>query len=64
MVFAQAPAGTSQSGTTQAQQGRRGFMGRHLNRMAQQLNLTDSQKQQGREIFQEARQSAHPFVKS
>ena len=61
MVFAQVPAGTSQSGTTQAQPGRRGFMRRHLNRMAQQLNLTDSQKQQGREIFQQARQSAQPI---
>ena len=61
MVFAQAPAGSSQSGTTQAQQGRRGFMRRHLNRMAQQLNLTDSQKQQSRAIFQQARQSAQPI---
>lgn len=61
MVFAQAPAGASPSATTQAQQGRRGFMRRHWDRIAQQLNLTDSQKQQSRAIFQQARQSARPL---
>jgi Spy/CpxP family protein refolding chaperone len=62
MVFAQAPAGTSQQpGTTQAQKGRRGFMRRHMGRVAQQLNLTDTQKQQSRAIFEQARQSAQPI---
>lgn len=61
MVFAQAPAGGSQSASTQAQQGRRRFMRRHLDRIAQQLNLTDSQKQQSRAIFRQARQSAQPI---
>lgn len=32
----------------------------HLARIAQALNLTDSQKQQAREIFQQARHSAQP----
>ena len=61
MVFAQAPAGNSQPNTTEAQQGRRGFMRRHMARIAQQLNLTDAQKQQSRAIFQQARQSAQPI---
>lgn len=59
MVYAQAP--TNQSETVpKAQQGRRGMKRRHLDRIAQTLNLTDAQKQQARAIFQQARQSAQP----
>ena len=50
IIFAQAPT----------HQGRRAFVRRHLQRIAQALNLTDSQKQQARAIFQQARQSAQP----
>jgi len=61
MVFAQTPAGTSQSETGTAKQGRHGFMRRHLGRVTQALNLTDSQKQQSRAIFQQARESSQPL---
>jgi periplasmic protein CpxP/Spy len=61
LVFAQAPANTPKAGEAQAQTGRRGFMRRHMERIAQQLNLTDSQKQQAQTIFQQARQSAQPI---
>lgn len=60
IVFAQAPASNSQLDAP-AKQGRRGFMRRHQARIAQALNLTDSQKQQARTIFQQARQSAQPL---
>jgi len=61
MVFAQAPASTnSQTQAPQARPGRRGFMQRHLQHLAQALNLSDSQKQQARTIFQQARESAQP----
>ena len=61
LAFAQAPASTPKPGEAQAQTGRRGFMRRHMERIAQQLNLTDSQKQQAKTIFQQARQSAQPI---
>jgi Spy/CpxP family protein refolding chaperone len=60
MVFAQAPTNNSQPAAPSAQQGRHGFMRRHVDRIAQMLNLTDAQKQQARAIFQQARQSAQP----
>ncbi len=62
MVFAQAPTTTpAQPATPQAREGRHGFVRRHLEHIAQALNLTDSQKQQARTIFQQARQSAQPI---
>ena len=60
MTFAQAPAGNEPTQTPKAHQGRRGFMTRHLERIAKTLNLTDSQKQQARTIFQQARDSSRP----
>jgi len=59
-VFAQGPADNLQPSAPNRQEGRRNFAG-HLERMAQSLNLTDSQKEQARTIFQEARQSAQPI---
>jgi Spy/CpxP family protein refolding chaperone len=52
-VSAQAPANNSQPSAPNRQG--------HLERMAQSLNLTDSQKEQARTIFQQARQSAQPI---
>jgi len=60
MVFAQTSGSNEQTLAPKAQQGRRGFMRRHLERIAQALNLTDSQKQQARAIFRQARESARP----
>jgi periplasmic protein CpxP/Spy len=59
ILFAQAPAGDLQPGVS-TQQGRRDFMRWNLEHIAQALNLTDSQKEQARTIFQQARQSAEP----
>ena len=59
IVFAQAPTGNLQPGAS-TQQGRRGFMRWNLEHTAQALNLTDSQKEQARTIFQQARRSAEP----
>lgn len=55
MVFAQTP---SPSGN--ARPGIHNFMHQRLARAAQELNLTDAQKQQARTIFQQARQTAQP----
>lgn len=61
MAFAQASAvSNSPTNAPKAQEGRCGFMRQHLEHLAQTLNLTDSQKQQARTIFQQARQSAQP----
>ena len=59
IVFAQAPTGNSQPGAS-TQRGRGGFKRWNLEHIAQALNLTDSQKEQARTIFQQARQSAEP----
>ena len=63
IVFAQTPTVDSRPGAVHAQEGRRGFMWGHmdLDHVAQVLNLTDSQKEQARTIFQQARQSAEPI---
>jgi periplasmic protein CpxP/Spy len=61
IIFAQAPSTNPQQNTGTAQQGRRGFMHRHMARFAEQLNLTDAQKQHARSIFQQARESAQPL---
>lgn len=61
MVFAQAPTTNPQPAPPQARPGRHGFVRRPLAHIAQALNLTDSQKQQARTIFQQARQSAQPI---
>ena len=55
MMFAQAP---SPSPNTQARP--HNFIRQHMARIAQQLNLTDTQKQQAKTIFQQARQTAQP----
>ncbi|PWU06463.1 MAG: hypothetical protein C5B51_12295 [Terriglobia bacterium] len=54
MVFAQAPAPNPQGGP-------HAFMRRHMARLAQELNLTDAQKQQAKTIFQNARTTAQPL---
>lgn len=59
--FAQAPAGNLRPDAEGTQEGRRGFMSGHLDRFTQALNLTDSQKEQARKIFDSARQSAQPI---
>jgi Spy/CpxP family protein refolding chaperone len=57
---APAPAPETQ-GTPHAHSAHRNFLQRHLARIAQQLNLTDTQKQQARSIFQQAREQAMPI---
>jgi Spy/CpxP family protein refolding chaperone len=64
IIVAQNPTGDSQAGAVQAQQGRQCMMmGGHLDldHIAQALNLTDSQKEQARTIFQNVKQSAQPI---
>jgi periplasmic protein CpxP/Spy len=60
IVFAQAPAGNPQQGMPKTQEERQSLTG-HLEHMAQALNLTDSQKERARMIFEHARQSAQPI---
>jgi Spy/CpxP family protein refolding chaperone len=55
MIFAQAPA---PSPNPQARP--HNFIRQHMAQIAQQLNLTDAQKQQAKMIFQQARQTAQP----
>jgi Spy/CpxP family protein refolding chaperone len=63
MVFAQSPTGDSQPGAGDTQEGRRGFMGGRfdLDHVAQALNLTDTQKEQARTIFEKARTASQPI---
>ncbi len=60
MVFAQAPSTNPQPGSNAVRQGRRAFKRHHMQRIAEQLNLTDAQKEQAKTIFQQARESARP----
>ena len=60
MIFAQAPSTNPQPDAGSRQQGRRGFMRRHMARIGQELNLTDAQKQQAKTIFQQARETGKP----
>jgi Spy/CpxP family protein refolding chaperone len=59
IIFAQGTGSNSQPGVPKAPEERRSVTG-HLEHMAQALNLTDSQKEQARMIFQRARDSAQP----
>jgi Spy/CpxP family protein refolding chaperone len=62
MAFAQTgpatPAPGVQSG--RSQEARRNFAKEHLARISQELNLTDTQKTQAKEIFNRARETAKP----
>jgi protein CpxP len=57
MMFAQAP---SPSPNPNPQARPHNFIRQRMARVAQQLNLTDAQKQQAKTIFQQARQTAQP----
>ena len=61
LVFAQAPSGNSQPGDSSSQQGRQDVTSRHLERLAQIFDLTDSQKENARTIFEQAEQTAQPI---
>ncbi len=61
IVFAQAPARNMPRGDTNAQGKPNDFMVRHLEHLAQVLNLTDSQKEQARTLFEQTRQAAQPI---
>jgi Spy/CpxP family protein refolding chaperone len=61
IAFAQAAADNSQPGTPTTQEEKRPNLTSHLEHMAQALNLTDSQRERARIIFQNARQSAQPI---
>ena len=63
MALAQTPAPAPQPGRGMAGMGMRGMGMRGMihQRMMQNLNLTDAQKEQAKAIFQEARQNAQPI---
>jgi len=63
IVFAQTPGGEPRPMAPNSEEGQRGFMrGRpDMDRMAADLNLTESQRAQARTIFQTARQTAQPI---
>jgi Spy/CpxP family protein refolding chaperone len=63
IVFAQTPTGDSHPSAVNTQEERRGFMCGHLDldHVTQVLNLTDSQKEQARMIFQHAQELAQPI---
>jgi Spy/CpxP family protein refolding chaperone len=63
ITFAQTPSGDLQPGDAHTPEGRLGFMRGHmdLDRVAQALNLTNSQKEQARTIYQHARETAQPI---
>jgi len=56
LIVAQGPSAKRLPGST----GGRGFNG-HVEHLAQALNLTDSQKEQARTIFRNARESSQPI---
>ena len=60
MAFAQTQPKTEPPAPAEAHQGRRAATHGRLEHLAQALNLTDSQKQEARTIFQQARESARP----
>ena len=60
MAFAQTQTENPQPAPAQTHQGRHAAVRGRLQHLAQVLNLTDSQKQEARTIFQQARQSARP----
>ena len=62
IILAQAPSGNSQPPAANPQGGPHSFMGGHLGDITQVLNLTDSQKEQARMIFEQAGQSAQPIL--
>ncbi|HEY7390661.1 MAG TPA: Spy/CpxP family protein refolding chaperone [Bryobacteraceae bacterium] len=59
VVFAQGPNG-SQSSTAGTQAEGQDTVSRHLEKLAQVFDLTDSQKEQARTMFDQAEQSAKP----
>ena len=63
IVFAQTPGPGPMRGGTGTEEGQHGFMSGHMNleHMAQVLNLTSTQKEQARTIFQQADESAQPI---
>ena len=63
ITLAQTPGGALRPGPGNTQEERPGMMRGHmdLDRIAQALNLTDSQKEQARTIFQRAHESAQPI---
>jgi Spy/CpxP family protein refolding chaperone len=58
-----APSGTDNSNNPPARShsGKRAMARNHFGKLAEQLNLTDAQKEQAKTIFQEARQQAQPI---
>lgn len=60
MAFAQTQTNNSQPAPAEIHQGHRAGARGRLQQLAQSLNLTDSQKQEARTIFQQARKSARP----
>jgi Spy/CpxP family protein refolding chaperone len=58
----QPPQAPGQGNRQGMRQGKKGGQAHMLNRMAQHLNLTEAQKQRGKEIFEAARQDAQPVA--
>lgn len=61
MIFAQGTSTPVQPGTNGAQAGQHGHARPRMRQLWQSLNLTDTQKQQAKAIFQQAHQTAQPI---
>jgi Spy/CpxP family protein refolding chaperone len=60
IAFAQVPGGNSQPDAPTTKQGRQDITSSHLEKLAQVFDLTDSQKETARTIFEQVEQSAQP----
>ena len=60
-LLAQAPSPNPQLGGGGPRQGLRGIALHRLGKISRSLNLTDTQKQQAKALFQQARQTAQPL---
>jgi Spy/CpxP family protein refolding chaperone len=60
IVFGQAPGGKPNPDVPSAEQGRQALVNRQLEQLAQAFDLTDSQKEQARAIFEQAERSTQP----
>jgi Spy/CpxP family protein refolding chaperone len=62
MAMAQAPAAPADAAHPRAGRAWAAHKGARMQRMAQALNLTDTQKEQAKAIFQQAKQNAQPLA--
>ena len=60
IIFGQAPKNESNPDASGSEQGRQALISRHVEELVQVFDLTDSQKDQARAIFEDAERSAQP----